>query len=193
MRRILAVVAVVLLAVSPALSDQVADELRAALEKWEKGDGPGAHDHVRMADAKMSEQEAQGASKAWGEVPGYTLELGDAVAIGAAMMGGAISSSAEYTDAKGNTMSGTVVANSPMIGMLTGMFSNTFMAQASGASIERVGNQKVAFQLDDDLWTGNLPYKGTVLITIEGQVKKDVQKAFEVFHYDVIDKTLIME
>lgn len=193
MKRVPAALVAVLLTALPVAADQVADELRAALEKWEKGDAPAAHDHVRMADAKMSELEAQNAQKAWGEVPGYTLELGESVSMGGAMLGGGISSSAVYRDADGNEMRGTVVANSPLLGMISGMLSNTFMASASGTTIERVGGRKVALQQEGDQWKGNMPYKSTVLVSVEGRKKEDVIKVYEVFRYDVIDETLILE
>jgi hypothetical protein len=193
MKRVPAVLAAVLLIALPVAADQVADELRAALQKWEKGDAPGAHDHVRMADSKMSELEARESQKAWGEVAGYTLELGDSMSMGGAMLGGGITSSATYTDTDGNTINGTVVANSPLLGMISGLLSNSFMATASGASIERVAGRKAALQQEGDHWTGNMPYKSTVLITVNGPTKEDVVKVYEAFRYDVIDATLILE
>lgn len=188
---LLAVAALTLFAV-PAHSDQVEDELKSALEKWKAGDGPGAHDNVRMADAKMSELEAQGVSKAWGDVPGYTLEIQDPVAMGN-MLGGAISSSAVYTAEDGTTLEGSIVANSPLLGMMSGLIGNTFMASASGATIERVGGQKVALQKEGDRWNGNMPYKSSVLISVEGDAKDAVLKVYGALHYDVVDKTLIMD
>jgi hypothetical protein len=192
-RRIPFLVAVLVLVAVPARPDQVEDELRSALEKWKSGDHPGAHDHVRMADAKMSELEAQGVAKAWGRVPGYTMELQDPVSMGQ-VLGGTISSGVTYTaTADSTTMDGSIVANSPILGMMSGLISNAFMASASGATIERVAGHKVALQKEGDRWQGNMPYKNTVLISVEGNVKEDVLKVYEAFHYGVIDSTLVME
>ncbi len=159
----------------PALAedDQIREEMTLQMKRYDDGDIPGAIDSARLIEAWLLELQAAGLSGVFGEVPGWTMTPGDAQAIAPAMMGGGITASASY-EKDGQRMEAQIVANSPMLGMLTGMLGNSFMAMSAGNKIIKVDGRKAILEEQGEEWKLSLPYENAVLFTAEGPTKDAV-------------------
>jgi hypothetical protein len=172
MYRILVAASLILIAAVPAVADDISDELKSALQKYESGDVAGALDAVRLAETWLLEKQGSELTGVFPDLPGWEKEIGEYQAAGMAMMGGGISASCEYT--KGDDrMEVEIVGNSPLMAMASGIVGNALMASSSGSKIIKVHGTKSAIKQEDEEWELMIPYQGTMLITVTTTTTQD--------------------
>lgn len=163
---------------SPAHADKIKNEIQALSKAYDAGDITNAVESVRLLESWLMKMQAEGLGAVFLPLSGYEMEVGQAQALGQAMMGGGISASCEWT--KGDeTIEVQILGNSPLFGMVSGMISNTMMATASGADIERVAGHKIAVKNDGRRMEGMIPADGNTLVTIHAATKEQVMMAAE--------------
>ncbi len=182
----LVTVSLLLPAVAPA-SDMVRDEIGELTKRYDAGDLPGAIDSARLIETWLLEKQAEGLSDVFGEVPGWTKTGGEAQAVGMALMGGGITASENYENGDAR-MSAELVANSPMLGMISGMMGNSFMAMSSGKKIIKIDGRKAMVEQSGDNWEIMLPYEGQVLLTVRGPDKDAAIVCIERIDWDTVKK-----
>jgi len=126
-------------------ADEVADALAAALDAYTDGDVSFALEELDFARAKLLEMKADSLNAFLPEpLPGWTREDDTDMAASMGFMGGGSGAGATYFEqSSGESISITLIADSPMVAGIGAMIAN---ASAMGASIERVGRQKFAVQ-----------------------------------------------
>jgi hypothetical protein len=166
------------LAALPVHADEVADTLRAALEAYEEGDIAYALEEVEYARQKMLEMKSDALVDFLPAAPeGWTREISTEMGAGLAMMGGGTGAQADYSADDGSgRISLTLIADSPMIGAMSGMLNN---AAAMGLKVERIGRQKFAIQ--DNEVTGLVDNR--ILVQAEGQDIAQVFALLETIDY----------
>ena len=192
-RRLLPALAIsVLLLPVLAAADQIREEMADQIKKYESGDIPGALDSARLIESWLLEMQAQGLSGVWGEVPGWTLSVGESQSAGMAMMGGGITASASYE--KGDmSMSAQLIANSPMLTMVTSMMGNAFLTSSAGSTIMKIDGRKVMVENDNGEWKLSVPYKNSVLLTVEGPDKDAAVKCVERIDWAKVDEQVMTQ
>jgi hypothetical protein len=173
-------------------ADQIREEMAEQVKKYEAGDIPGALDSARLIEAWLLELQAEGLSGVWGEVAGWSLEVGESQAAGMAMMGGGVTTSATYTK-DDMTMTGQIIANSPMLSMVTSMLGNSFLATSSGSKIMKIDGRKVMVEQNGDEWKLSVPYQNTVLLTVEGPDKDAAVKCVERIDWAKVDEQVMTQ
>lgn len=137
----------VLGAAGPVLADEVADGLGLAAELYGKGDLAGALKELGFASAAIQEKLNGSYGSTFPEAPaGWTAGEVDAQSM--AMMGMGQTVARDYTNAEGNTVKLSLVADSPMLQSMGMMFTNPMMAAQAGYTRIRVGREEA--MLKDD-------------------------------------------
>ncbi|OIP82171.1 MAG: hypothetical protein AUK37_09515 [Rhodobacterales bacterium CG2_30_65_12] len=124
----------------PALADEVNDTLSSAMQAYEEGDIKYAIEELDYAKQLL---QAMNTAQLAGFLPeppaGWTREITESDAnAGLAILGGGSSSEALYTDGS-ETVTVTLIADSPMVTMFGGMIANAGMM---GMKLHRVGREK---------------------------------------------------
>lgn len=175
MSRILPKVVLALaLAVAPAArADEIADAIAEAQKAYAAGDALAAKQALDVASQLLAQRNAEGLAKFLPPAPaGWTAGETETDAAAAAMFGGGLIAKREYT--KGDTqVSVQIIAQSPMIAQMAGMFANAQMLGAMGKVFRHQGRTAVvtkdgAVQL----------LSGATFITIEGDASEAEKKAF---------------
>ncbi len=124
--------------------DDVTAELVAGVKAYLDGNIAEAKSTLEFAVQLISQLKAQGLSAYLpGPIgPEWTRTDGDAQAMGAAMFGGGISSSAKYSNGT-EECTVSITGDSPMIQSFTMMLSNPAIASASGNTMKRVNGERV--------------------------------------------------
>jgi len=150
--RLAAPLALALVVALPAQADEFTDTLQAALEAYEDGDIQYATEELAYAQQLLSDMKSDSLVEFLPPAPaGWTRSVDTEMTAGLAMMGGGgVGAEATYSDGA-TRFSVTLLANSPMVTAMAGMFGNPAMMSAAGR-IVRVGRQKYLDQ-DGDMST----------------------------------------
>ena len=144
MTRILASTALALTLALPVVADEVTDALQSALNAYEEGDIQYAMEELAFAQQLMQGMKAGSLAGFLPEgLDGWTREIDDEAGQGMAMLGGT-AAAANYSNGS-ESFTITVMADSPMIAGMAGMFSNPMLMAAAGG-IVRVGREKFVDQ-----------------------------------------------
>jgi hypothetical protein len=155
-----------------ATADQISDELKLAITKYQSKDVAGAIESVQLAETWLMEKQASDVTGVFGDLPGWKRELGEGGSAGSAFLGGGVTAACEYVKGEGR-MEATIVGNSPMLAMVGGMVGNAMMAAASGAKIVKVHGQRAAIQKEGDDWQLLLPYESKALVTVNTNTSRE--------------------
>lgn len=188
MRRILIAAMLLAIAVAPALADDITEELKSAIEKYEGGDVAGAVDAVRLAETWLLEKQGSALTGVFPDLDGWEKEVGESQAAGMAMMGGGITANCEYT--KGDDrMEVTIVGNSPLLAMASGIVGNAFMASSSGYKIIKINGMKSAIKQNGE-WEVLIPHQGSVTTIKATTTKEDAVNCAEKLDWTKINSIL---
>ena len=191
MRRILIAALLLPIAAAPALADDITDELQSAVKKYESGDIAGALDAVRLAETWLLEKQGAELTGVFPDLPGWEKEVGEYQAAGMAMMGGGITANCEYT--KGDDrMEVTIVGNSPLLAMVSGMVGNALMASSSGYKIIKVNGMRSAIKHNGE-WELMVPHQGSVTTVTTTTTKEDAVNCAERLDWKKIEAILTTE
>lgn len=134
--------------------DDVTAELVAGIQAYLDGNIAEAKSTLEFAVQLISQLKAQGLSAFLPAAisPEWTRTDGDTQAVGAAMFGGGISTSAKYKKGA-NECTVTITGDSPMIQSFTMMLSNPAIASASGNTMKRVNGERVMISNNGEVQT----------------------------------------
>jgi len=105
--------------------------------------------------------------------------------MGAAMFGGGISSSAKYSNGT-ESYEVTILGNSPMFAMVSGVVSNAMLASSSGAKIEKIGDMKASVRDQNGEVEVMVPFEGNTLVTTKGPNRENAIKITKNLGWDVL-------
>lgn len=171
MKRLLLLLAIAF-ACAPVFSDEITDELQLAIDKYTNGDIAGSISAVQLAESWLMEKQAADVTAVFGELPGWQKQEESSQGAGAAFMGGGVTASCVYKKADAR-IEATILGNSPMLGMVSGLVGNAMMAQASGAKIIKINGMRAAVKNDGDEWEVMIPYEGSALVTVRATTTKE--------------------
>lgn len=150
---------------SSAAADEIEQSIAAALQAYQEGDVALAKEELDYAAQLLAQAKAEGLT---GFLPapmeGWTRELGDGQAMGAAMFGGGVMAQADYMAADGRQVSIQMMADNPMVASMAAMFASPAAMGAMG-KLERIGRQKVVITHDGDV---QALVAGRVMLQIDG-------------------------
>jgi len=168
-----------------AVKQEVLDEIDLLKKQAAAGDVPAAIESARLIETWLLEEQAGGLSKVFTPLAGWELELLDSQAMGAAMFGGGISSSAKYSNGT-ESYEVTILGNSPMFAMVSGVVSNAMLASSSGAKIEKIGDMKASVRDQNGEVEVMVPFEGNTLVTTKGPNRENAIKITKNLGWDVL-------
>jgi len=162
---------------TPALADDVTDQIKEALKAYEKEDYNTAITALDAASTLVRQKKAETVGKLLPEpLDGWTADEAKSSAAGASMFGGGISANRTYTADK-RKVTITVTSDSPMLQALSMMFSNPmFMGQENKLIV--INGQKAIANSSDNTLTAMVANKVMVQIDGEGDATLDDLKAW---------------
>ena len=161
---------------SPVAADEFTDTLESALKAYEEGDIVGARQDLDYAGKLLASMKSESLAKLLPDAqPGWTREAGsedDAAASGfMGMLGGGTMASATYRKGA-ETLTITLVADSPMVSGLGAMISG--MAGLAGGKPLRI--QRTEFSDKDGELQGLVADK--VMVNVTGEAPLEDKKAY---------------
>ncbi|MHC1727793.1 MAG: hypothetical protein AB9866_17615 [Syntrophobacteraceae bacterium] len=155
---------------SPVLADDVTDSINEALKQYNSGEFADAVQSLDYA-SQLIRQKKGGQLEAFLPKPisGWKAEDAKSQAIGSAMFGGGITAERSYV--KGNSrVNVKIITDSPMMQVMSMMFSNPMMATSDGGKLEKISGEKAIVKYSNDNKDGNINMviAGRFLITVEG-------------------------
>ncbi|QDY69713.1 hypothetical protein [Qingshengfaniella alkalisoli] len=136
----------VLVVTTPVFADEVTDTLDAIRKAYDEGNISKALEELSFAQAQMQAMKADSFAQFLPEAPeGWEREISTEMSGPMMFAGGGTGAEATYRkDDESFTIS--LMADSPLIGMMSGLLSNPMVAMASGGKVHRVGDMKVLSQ-----------------------------------------------
>lgn len=159
--------------VTAARADDIADAIAEAQKAYASGDLTGAKQSLDVASQLLAQRNAEGLAKFLPPPPaGWTAGEIETDAAAAAVFGGGLIARREYR--KGDTSTTVqIIAQSPFISQMAGMFGNAQMLGAMGKVFRHQGRTAVVTR------EGAVQMlSGASFITIEGEASEADKKAF---------------
>ena len=182
----------VALAAGAAQADEITDQLDAARGAYESGDLRGAVDTLNFAVAAIQEQITQGLLKLLPEpIAGWQADPAESESGGLASMITGTNLSRRYFRDDGGEVTLRLMANSPMLPMLTMFLSSPFMMQADPTTkpYSVKGQRGMIKQGTDGSVEATLMVGNTILVQAEGSAtagQEAVQAYLEALDLDAI-------
>jgi hypothetical protein len=190
--RISLALAIVLSAQSLLAEDNVLSTIKEAIRQYQAGDYTGASSNLDYASQLVRQQKSE---KMKGLLPpppaGWQAGEASAQALGAAILGGGVTVSRDYT--KGSSVvSVEIVSDSPVLQSVLVMINNPMFAGAGGGKLETVKGQRAIIKYENNKKSGELyiVVGSRFVVTIKGrQVTREDLLAFaEIMDYRVLEK-----
>ena len=190
--RIVLALAIVLSAQPLLAEDNVLSTIKEAIRQYQAGDYTGASSNLDYASQLVRQQKSE---KMKGLLPpppaGWQAGEASAQALGAAILGGGVTVSRDYT--KGSSVvSVEIVSDSPVLQSVLVMINNPMFAGAGGGKLETVKGQRAIIKFENNKQSGELyiVVATRFVITIKGrQVTREDLLAFaEIMDYRVLEK-----
>lgn len=160
---------------APAAADEIEDSLALALEAYQNGDIADAKSEIDYV-AQLLSQKQSAALMTILPPPfeGWSQEELENAAVGAAMFGGGMTASADYRRDNENVEI-QVMADSPMLAAMMGMFGNPALAGATGGKMKRIGGQKVIATQDGEI---QAVISNRFMVQISGSASMEDKEAY---------------
>jgi hypothetical protein len=190
--RIVLALAIVLSAQPLLAEDNVLSTIKEAIRQYQAGDYTGASSNLDYASQLVRQQKSE---KMKGLLPppptGWQAGEASAQALGAAILGGGVTVSRDYT--KGSSVvSVEIVSDSPVLQSVLVMINNPMFAGAGGGKLETVKGQRAIIKYENNKKSGELyiVVASRFVVTIKGrQVTREDLLAFaEIMDYRVLEK-----
>lgn len=150
---------------SPALADDVTDQIEEGLKAYEKGDLDTATVALDSASSMIREMQAGGLSKILPEpLSGWTAEEAETSTAGAAMMGGGLEASRSYRK-DDEQVEISIIGNSPMLQAMSMMFTNPAMLGGDTKLVVIDGRKVIQDKQDHSL---QAMVNNNFLVSVEG-------------------------
>lgn len=154
----------------PAFADDVTDSINEGLQYYKDGDYSQAAESLNYASRLIQQKKGESLKSLLPEpLKGWDAEEADSQAMGAAMMGGGLTASRNYT--KGDSsVEVRIMTDSPMLQAMMMMFSNPMMTTSDGGKMEKISGQKAIVKYQQSEKTGeiNIISANRFLVTVEG-------------------------
>jgi hypothetical protein len=168
---------------SPALAgaDDVTDYINEGLEYYNNGENTSAVESLNLAVQLIQQMKGEGLESLLPEpLSGWTAQAANSQAAGAAMMGGGITASRQYSKGS-SSVDVQIITDSPMLQGMMMMFSNPMLATADGGKLEKINDQKAIVKYNTDSRNGEIQIvvANRFFVVIEGiDVNKDDLKGY---------------
>lgn len=167
MRTVILVTAALIIGLyeSPALADDVTDQIQEGLKAYEKGDLDTATIALDTATGLIREMQANSLTEVLPEpLSGWTAEEAETSTAGAAMFGGGMQASRSYRK-DDEHVSISITGNSPMLQAMSMMFANPAMMGGDGKLVVVDGRKVIQNKQDHSLQT---MVNNNFLVSVEG-------------------------
>jgi hypothetical protein len=190
--RIILALAIVLSSQPLLAEDNVLSTIKEAIRQYQAGDYTGASSNLDYASQLVRQQKSE---KMKGLLPapptGWQAGEASAQALGAAILGGGVTVSRDYT--KGSSaVSVEIVSDSPVLQSVLVMINNPMFAGAGGGKLEMVKGQRAIIKYENNKKSGEMyiVVGSRFVVTIKGrQVTREDMLAFaEIMDYRVLEK-----
>lgn len=185
MPRFLPVALAAALAAFPAVADDFTETVESALEAYKESDIKGARQELDFAIKLLDSMKSAELAKLLPEaLPGWTrtiTEDQEGAGMAMAMFGGGTTATADYTDGS-TSMSITLIADSPMVSGLGGMF-----AGLAGAAGKPVRIKRTQFAVNDGELQGVV--ENRVMVSVSGDASEEAKVAqVEAMDFDALGR-----
>jgi len=159
---------------SASAADEIEDAIAAGLEAYRAGDVAGAREELDYAATLLGQKKAAGlAAFLPPAFDGWTRSDGDASAAGAALFGGGLNASADYTRGA-DMVEIQIMADSPMVAGMGAMLGNPAMMATQG-EMRRVGRQRYVVTADGGVMA---LVGGRALVQLSGSAAREDKIAY---------------
>lgn len=161
--------AALLLGTVSAWADEILDEIDAAIQAYKEQDYRGALEGLRFATAKIQKRLDEAHRKLLPEpLPGWSADPPEVQSAAMALMGGGTTLKRAYSK-DGATVEIEIVANSPMIAMMSAALQNPALLAGDGAEPYRFKRLRGIRKVQGEETEISLLMGGQVLITLRGR------------------------
>ena len=184
---------VIVLASQPLRAeDNVLSTIKEAVRQYQAGDYTGASSNLDYASQLVRQQKSEKMKALLPDPPaGWQAGEASAQALGAAIIGGGVTVSRDYTKGPA-TVSVEIVSDSPVLQSVLMMIKNPVFAGAGGGKLETLKGQRAIIKYDGNKKGGELyiVVASRFVVTIKGrQVTREDLLAFaEIIDYRVLEK-----
>ena len=179
--RIVLALTIVLCSQPLRAEDNVLATIKEAIKQYQAGDYTGASSNLDYASQLVRQQKSEKMKRLLPEPPaGWQAGEASAQALGAAILGGGVTVSCDYTKGS-STVSVEIVSDSPVLQSVLVMINNPMFAGASGGKLETVKGQRAIIKYENNKKSGELyiVVSSRFVITIKGrQVAREDLLAF---------------
>lgn len=172
--RTFAFTAALMLATSPALADPIHDTIAKALAAYDHRDMRTAKQQLDIASQQLAERNAQLLATVLPRpYAGWTADKPEIVGIGN-ILGGAISAKRSYHNGN-NTVTVTIMGDSPMLSAFMALISNPQIAMMSGNKVVNIGNNQALITPQGEI---QMAFGNRWYITVEGNAPVNQKQAY---------------
>jgi len=153
-----------------AFADDVTDAINESLQSYQAGKYSEAMNSLNYASQLIGQKKGGDLQSVLPQpLAGWEAEEATSQAMGAAMLGGGVTTERRYTKGSGSVRI-QIVADSPLIQSMMMLFTNPMMAGADGGKLEKISGEKAIVKYNAQQKDGNINIvvANRFLITVEG-------------------------
>ncbi len=171
--------------------DNVLSTIKEAIRQYESGDYTEAASNLDYAAQLVRQQKSEKMKELLPEpLVGWQAGEASAQALGAAILGGGVTVSRDYTKGP-SSVSVEIVSDSPVLQSVLMMINNPMFAGAGGGKLETLKGQRAIIKYENSKKSGELyiVVASRFVITIKGRQvsRKDLLAYAEVIDYRVLE------
>jgi len=175
-----------------AAEDNVLSTIKEAVRQYQAGDYTGASSNLDYASQLVRQQKSEKMKALLPDAPsGWQAGEASAQALGAAILGGGVTVSRDYTKGA-STVSVEIVSDSPVLQSVLMMIKNPVFAGAGGGKLETLKGQRAIIKYDGNKKDGELyiVVASRFVVTIKGRQvpREDLLTFAEIIDYRVLEK-----
>ena len=192
--RIVPALAVLFLALPlHAGEDTVLSTIKEATRQYQAGDYSGSASNLDYASQLIRQKKSEKMKDLLPEpLPGWDGKEASAQALGAAVLGGGVTVSRDYTRGA-STISVEIVSDSPVLQSVLMMLNNPVFAGAGGGRLETVKGNRSVLKFDSGKKSGELyiVVASRFVVTVKGRqvAREDLLAYGEAMDYRVLEET----
>jgi len=167
-------------AASPALADDLINQINDAINLYKKGQYSQAAAELELAAQQIKEKQGDQLKNVFPEpLKGWKGADPSSQAMGAAMFGGGITSSRKYTmgeesdggEAAYAEVEISIIKDSPVIGSMMMLFSNPAIMGGAGGKTVKINNYRGLLKKESDNLSLQLVVANKILVSLSGRGK----------------------
>lgn len=171
-------------------ADDVTDAINDAMKYYKEGQYSAAVQNLNYASQVIQQKKGEGLTSFLPEpLSGWTAQEANSQAAGAAMLGGGITVSREYTRDE-SSVTIQIITDSPIMQSMMMMLSNPMYAASDGGKLERIERQNAMVKFDPADKSGEIKMvvASRYFITLEGQQtsKEDLMAYARAINFDTL-------